>query len=200
MLFVVAQSLNPVRFFVTPWTAARQVSLFFTTFRSLLKLISIELVMDREAWRAVVHEVTKSQTRLSDWTKLNLTKQKQTHRLRERLRVVRWVRQWGKEVREFGMVMSILLCLKWITNKDLLYRTWNPAQCYVAAWMGGKFGEEWIHVYVWLSPFSVHYRNIVNRLWVWKLLSGIQLFVIPWTVACRIPLSMEFSRQNYWSK
>ena len=25
-----------------------------------------ELVMDREAWRAVVHEVTKSQTRLSD--------------------------------------------------------------------------------------------------------------------------------------
>ena len=30
-----------------------------------------ELVMDREAWRAVVHEVTKSQTRLSDWTELN---------------------------------------------------------------------------------------------------------------------------------
>ena len=25
-----------------------------------------ELVMDREAWRAVVHEVTKSQTRLSN--------------------------------------------------------------------------------------------------------------------------------------
>ena len=30
-----------------------------------------ELVMDREAWRAVVHEVTKSQTWLSDWTELN---------------------------------------------------------------------------------------------------------------------------------
>ena len=30
-----------------------------------------ELVMGREAWRAVVHEVTKSQTRLSDWTELN---------------------------------------------------------------------------------------------------------------------------------
>ena len=30
-----------------------------------------ELVMDREAWRAVIHRVAKSQTRLSDWTELN---------------------------------------------------------------------------------------------------------------------------------
>ena len=29
-----------------------------------------ELVMDREAWRAVVHGISKSQTQLSDWTKL----------------------------------------------------------------------------------------------------------------------------------
>ena len=30
-----------------------------------------ELVMDREAWRAAIHEVAQSQTRLRDWTELN---------------------------------------------------------------------------------------------------------------------------------
>ena len=30
-----------------------------------------ELVMNREAWRAAIHGVTKSQTQLSDWTELN---------------------------------------------------------------------------------------------------------------------------------
>ena len=34
-----------------------------------------ELVMDREAWRAAVHGVTKSRTWLSDWTELNSTVQ-----------------------------------------------------------------------------------------------------------------------------
>ena len=32
-----------------------------------------------------------------------------------------------------------------------------------------------------------------------KLLSLVQLFVIPWTAAYQAPLSMEFSRQEYWS-
>ena len=29
-----------------------------------------EIVKDREAWRAAIHGVTKSQTRMSDWTEL----------------------------------------------------------------------------------------------------------------------------------
>ena len=61
-------------------------------------------------------------------------------------------------IREFGMNMYTLLHLKWITSKDLLYRAWDSAQCYVAAWMGGEFGGEWIHICVRLSPFTVHLK------------------------------------------
>ena len=61
-------------------------------------------------------------------------------------------------VREFGVNMYTLLHLKWITNKDLLHSTGNSLQCYVAAWMGGEFVGEWMHVYVWLSPFAVHLK------------------------------------------
>ena len=34
-----------------------------------------EMVMDREAWRAVIHGVPKIWTRLSDWTELNWVNQ-----------------------------------------------------------------------------------------------------------------------------
>ena len=51
-----------------------------------------------------------------------------------------------------------LLYLKWITNKVLLYSTWNSAQYYVAARMGVGFGREWIHIYVWLNPFAIHLK------------------------------------------
>ena len=90
----------------------------------------------------------------------SFTKERQTHRLkRTNLRL-----PLGKEcgegiVTESGIDMCTLLYLKWITDKVLLYSTSNSAQCYVAAWMGGESGGEWIHVYVWLSPFVAH-RNL----------------------------------------
>ena len=43
-VFVVVQSLSHVQLFATPWTAARQASLAFTSSLSLLKLMSIESV------------------------------------------------------------------------------------------------------------------------------------------------------------
>ena len=70
---------------------------------------------------------------------------------------------------EFGMDTDTLLCLKWITNKDLPYSTWNSAQCYVAAWMGGEFGGEWIHAYLTAESLACAPEAIttlsVNRLY-----------------------------------
>ena len=53
-----------------------------------------ELVMDREAWRAAVHGVTKSQTRLSDWTELNPGLSGETQCCHEGLQ------KWNKEAEE----------------------------------------------------------------------------------------------------
>ena len=39
-----------------------------TTFMDMSLNMLLDIVMDREAWRAAVHGVTKSWTRLSDWT------------------------------------------------------------------------------------------------------------------------------------
>ena len=54
---------------------------------------------------------------------------------------------WTLEKTQDGQV-DAAIHLKWITNKDLLYSTWNSAQCYVAVWRGGEFGESgYIHMY-----------------------------------------------------
>ena len=39
-------------------------------------------------------------------------------------------------------------------------------------------------------------RHILDKV---KSLSRVKLFAVPWTVACQAPLSMEFSRQEYWN-
>ena len=67
-------------------------------------------------------------------------------------------------VKEFGMDMYTLLYLKRITNKDLLYSTGNSARYYVAAWMGGDTGREWIRGHVWLSRFTVKLKRFTTLL------------------------------------
>ena len=42
-------------------------------------------------------------------------------------------------------------------------------------------------------------NDIIWLLSEWKLLSYVQLFVTPRAVACQVPLSMGFSRPEYWS-
>ena len=49
-------------------------------------------------------------------------------------------------------------------------------------------------VYRLLSAKSALYLT-----WLFKSLSRVQLFVTPWIVARQAPLSLELSRQEYWS-
>ena len=45
----------------------------------------------------------------------------------------------------------------------------------------------------------VKWREISFKKVVCYLFNHVQLFVTQWTVACQAPLSIEFSRQEYWS-
>ena len=59
-----------------------------------------------------------------------------------------------------------------------------------------------LHKAVKMGQFLKGYLELENPSWVWKfkLLSCVQHFVTPWTAACQAPLSMGFSRQEYWSE
>ena len=90
--------------------------------------------------------------------------------------------------------------LKWKTNNDLLYGTWNPAECHVAAWMAGGLGgadpctrtAESLVVHLRLSQrcLLTGYERVCE-------LSRVQLFSTPWTVAHQALMAMEFSSQQY---
>ena len=42
-------------------------------------------------------------------------------------------------------------------------------------------------------------KKKIDGLWVLSHFSHVQLCAILWTIACQAPLSMGFSRQEYWS-
>jgi len=48
-----------------------------------------------------------------------------------------------------------------------------------------------------LGPWSI--PSIQDIAWIQLLSSRVQLFVTPWTVACQVPLSTGFLRQEHWS-
>ena len=65
-----------------------------------------------------------------------------------------------------------------------------------------------IVVFVCISLMTNNVESVFSCAhWPWlpyactrgHLLSCVRLFMTPWTVACKAPLSMEFFRQEYWS-
>ena len=53
--------------------------------------------------------------------------------------------------------------------------------------------------YIWLWGWEIHVVKHTSRCVCAQLLSCVQLFATPWTVASQASLSMESSRQEYWS-
>ena len=59
------------------------------------------------------------------------------------------------------------------------------------------------HCALWLSldqsPINIHGREVLSLCSCARLLSDVQLFVAPWTVAKPVSPSVGFFRQEYWS-
>ena len=60
---------------------------------------------------------------------------------------------------------------------------------------GSNLGKEYVKT-VYCHPAYLTYMQSESEV---KSLSRVQLFATPWTVARQAPLSMGFSRQEYWS-
>ena len=118
--------------------------------------------MDREAWRAAVHGVARTEW-LSDWTD------------------------------EFIIsIYNIFLCFnqmgKWINLIS------NPKKVILARKI--YWGEQMESTTPEEDEINFIHHPYVHA-WV---LSHVRLFVTPWTVIHQAPLSMGFSRQEYWSE
>ena len=84
-------------------------------------------------------------------------------------------------------------CVKWLIRGQEL---WSPRSLF----------PTWLRNDVWhntlLSCQFGMMLIIISSLYAYvcaQLLSHVQLFVTPWTVACQASLSMGFSQQEYWS-
>ena len=84
-----------------------------------------ELVMDRAAWRAAIHGVTKSWTRLSDWTELNWRLQESgcnSSLCKKRIAFVLYKGKDGERGNGWEKLVT-----KWWVDSFL----WSPRNCWV---------------------------------------------------------------------
>ena len=108
-----------------------------------------EMVMDREAWRAAIHGVTKSQTLLSDWTELSSIYLRYIHKCRiSGSYNVCWI-LW--ETDELFLRVLTVFCI--------------PAAFYeFQSSSSSSFGTVniYIYIYIYIYYFNHSYRRVVE--------------------------------------
>ena len=80
------------------------------------------------------------------------TKQKQTHRNRKQTYGYQRAQGegWGDINQEFGISRDILLYIKQVNNKDLLYSTGNYTQYLVITYNGKESEKEYIYIRIYI--------------------------------------------------
>ena len=178
------QSLSRVQLFTTPWTTARQVPLFITNSRSLLKLTFIESVM----WSSHLILCRPLLLLPSIFPRIRVFSN-------ESALGIRWPKYWSFTFNispsnelsapiSFRMDWLDLLAVQG-TLKSLLQHYSSKASILLRlAFFFFFFLVLPLYCY---QPISLHpHARVLSH-------------VIPWTSACQAPLSMDFSKQEYWS-
>ena len=148
-----------------------------------------ELVIDREAWRAAIHGVAKSRTRLSDWTELNWTESfiyLSNRHLMITYHMLGIVLSTGDIV--IKMVYKVLALPVGKVSKKI-QRIWAH-NCRIAWWLRGhgKYrlpGQQvvWLMMMIvanlclgTLCPGHCYNLNFSAALWHWYLLSSPSMY------------------------
>ena len=147
--------------------------------------------MDREAWRAVFHGVVKSQTRLSDWTELNWYLVICTF-ISSYLYPVFFIHSSVTGHLGFFYVFTIVNCAVMnigvlVSFQIMIFSGYMPSSVIPESCGNSTFG------------FLRKLHTVLHRVCE-CMLSGVQLFETPWTISCQTPMSMDFFRQEYWSR
>ena len=133
-----------------------------------------ELAMDREAWHAAVHGIAKRWTRLKDWTELN--------KLRTKTNKSNCIKLLTAAAAAAAKLLQ--LCLTLCDPRDS-----SPPGSPIPGILQART-LEWV---------AISFCNALKWKVKVKSLSHVRLLATPWTAAYQAPLSMGFSRQEYWS-
>ena len=121
-----------------------------------------ELVMDRKAWRASIHGITKSRTWLSDWTELNVHSRVwfQFPKYTSRVSIYRHFHCWYLSRRHRRPSPGLLLCLLGMPRKR-----WTPSS-HSAFQLGGS--SIWNALPLRSFPL-LRLQLKSHQLWEWNL-------------------------------